>query len=135
MLPWGGPLSFSSAEVHRHDPSTGDEDGILIVVINDPSFKDSSFRGLDYAGVVGRPVDKEAVEVEQEGGPSAWKRRKTTSDRKAEQVSGWTEAGRYGQSGATAGALQLVGGLFRPDGKQRSTRCQDPSAPVAGRER
>ncbi|PNW84243.1 hypothetical protein CHLRE_04g226450v5 [Chlamydomonas reinhardtii] len=37
-------------------------------------------------GVVGKPVDEDAVEAAEEGGPSAWKRRKTTQERKAEQV-------------------------------------------------
>ncbi|GLC42328.1 hypothetical protein PLESTB_000659000 [Pleodorina starrii] len=36
-------------------------------------------------GLVGRPVDEDAEAMEREGGPSAWKRRKTTAERKAEQ--------------------------------------------------
>ncbi|EFJ39885.1 hypothetical protein VOLCADRAFT_78216 [Volvox carteri f. nagariensis] len=51
-----------------------------------------NFHALGYGeapsgiGVVGRPVDEDAVEVGRDGGPSAWKRRKTTAERKAEQA-------------------------------------------------
>ncbi|GIL86051.1 hypothetical protein Vretimale_9079 [Volvox reticuliferus] len=51
-----------------------------------------SFHALGYGeapsgiGVVGRAVDEDAVQVDNEGGPSAWKRRKTTAERKAEQA-------------------------------------------------
>ena len=54
-----------------------------------------------HTGVVGKPVDEDAVEAAEEGGPSAWKRRKTTQERKAEQVEvrGWVGGGWVGGGG------------------------------------